>query len=618
MFCKKCGTVVPEGDRFCQQCGYKFDDQPVAATAADLSDESACVANESAQQAICDEPTVAVKDEQKTVYMPPVASPSEPPKKKKKGLVIGLIALATVAVAAIVVAVLFKTGVIGGNKEETTEIISHSKNADSSLTDIDENAEIALEIGDIKISDAQFDYYYYMSYQYFAQMESGYQQQGMSMGFPLDRAPDEVLSGQTDEAGNEIYYDKVIAEYAANIAFLQFSMYSEAKAAGYTLNAEEQEQIDEVIASLKTQAETNSYTLDDYIKEMYSEGLNEKGLRKLLEIELITTRYNEDLETKAYESVTAEQIKAEYDANMKLYNYADIRYYSITLPVVTKSATESDEEFNKRKSEAQKAEIDAANAVLSKINDAESFKAAALEHKNKEDARPSETDPTVEIKGLTYNAAKTVLSEEAAEWILDAARNTGDKNLFITEKAAYIVMVEAPAYAGNSVDVRHCLVKFDVKDSYSVPTDEQKKAAFDEATKIKEEWVKAGGTEEAFIEIVKKYNDDTASNEKGGLYESITKSSNYVENFKLWAVDPARKEGDCDIVETEFGYHIMYFVKNNGPDWNYTAGEKLQKEAYEKAYDELLGENGKYKLTKNDEIIDKCAKDFCDKIREKV
>ena len=485
---------------------------------------------------------------------------------------------------------------------------------------IDRKYQTALTVGDTKVSVAQFDYYYYMSYQYFAQMESSYQQQGMSMGFPLDKVPDEVSSGQKDEAGNEIYYDKAIAEYAANLAFQQFSLYNDAKAAGYTLNDEEQKQVDEVIASLKTQAEASNYSLNAYIRNLYSKGLNEKGLRELLEIELIATRYNEDLETKAHESVTAEQVEAEYKENTTTYNYVDIRYYSIALTAVTKTEKETDEEFNKRKEELQKKGIDEANAVFEKVTDAESLKTAALEHKNKdlkEGTKPTETDPTVENKGVTHNTLKTSLSEEAANWIFASERKAGEKKLFTTDKAAYIVLIESPTHAGNSVDVRHCLIKFDVEEN-AKPTEEQKKAALDEATKIKEEWIKNGGTEEAFIKIVKTYNEDTASNENGGLYENITNTSNFVEPFKLWAVDPARKTGDCDIVETEFGYHIMYFVKNNGPDWELTARKKLQEDAYTDAFQELMGENGKYKMIKNEKNIAKTSKDFCDRLRNKI
>lgn len=514
-----------------------------------------------------------------------------------------------IAIAKKAVAVLLIVAVVGGIG---WFIVDHFG--------INKKLATAVTVGEEKINVAQYEYYYSMAYQYFQQMESSYQQQGMSMGFPLDKSPDEVSTGQKDAAGNEMFYDQVIADYAANLAFQQLALYTEAKKAGYTINADEQKQIDEAIASINEQAEANGYSLNAFIRENYSRGLNEKGLRELLEMELVASRYNEDFETKAHESITKEQIDAEYKANPNTYNYVNIRYYSVTLPSVTIAASETEEEFAKRKEEVQKNAIAEAQAIFDKVTDAESLKAAALEHKNKdlkEGTKPAEGDITVVNKGVTHNTLKTSLSEEAANWIFAAERKAGEKKMFTTDKAAYIVIVEAPAFAGNSVDVRHCLIKFDVKENEK-PTDEQKKAAYEEAEKVRKEWVSAGGTEEAFIEIVKKYNEDTASTANGGLYEDVRHNSNYMESFKFWAVDAARKEGDCEIVETDYGYHIMYFVKNNGPDWELTAREKLQQEAYSDAFEALLGENGSYKMEKNDKNIAKASKSFCKKLKNRL
>lgn len=478
----------------------------------------------------------------------------------------------------------------------------------------------ALTVGDTSVSVAEYNYYYSMAYQYYAQMESSYQQQGVSMGFPLDKAPDEVSTNQKDEDGNAIYYDDVIADYAANLAFQQTALYNDAVAAGYKLTAEEQKQIDEAIDSVRENAQKNSYSLNAFIRASYSKGLNEKGLRKLLEVELIASRYNTDVETKAFETVTDEQVTKEYKENSKNYNYADVRYYSITLSTVTKAAAETDEEFAKRKAEAQKPQIDAANAMIEKITDAETFKAAALEHKNsdlKEGTKPTEVDPTVENKGVTFSTLKTSINEEAANWIFDASRKIGDKKVFVSDKAAFVVLVNNPAYEGVSADVRHCLIKFDVEEGKTA-TDEIKMAASKKANEVKNEWIKAGATEDAFKEIVKKYNEDTASTENGGLYEDIRPNSNYVTSFKNWAIDPARKTGDCEIVETEYGYHIMYYVKNNGADWKLTVRESLQDEAYGNAFEAIVGEEGKYTMVKNDKNIDKSAKDFCDKVRNSL
>ncbi len=517
MICKKCGAEIADGLNVCDICGYEAEEATV--DLAGVSEEPTVVMNAPVETAGTDDPTVAViqeenrfEEEEPTVsdpqvakeetetednsatadYMPVDGGVSEdtdslPAQKKNKGLVIGIVVLAVIAVAAIVMCVLFATGVIDLKNKDTDTTNPTTQQVTEEKPDYD--FQTAVQVGDMKVTNAQFDYYYSMSYQYFQQMEMQYQQYGMSLGFPIDKSPDKVSTGQKDENGNDLYYDKVIADYASNLIHQQFALYAEAKAAGYTLNAEEKQQIDDAFANLKEQAEEENLSVNGFIWEYYSAGLDEKSLRDLLEVELIASRYYQDLEAKASESITDAQIEAEYNANPEAY----------------------------------------------------------------------------------------------------------------------------ASYTGNSTDVRHCLITFSTD-----ATDEEKKTAYDKAEKIRNEFIGSGATEEAFIEIVKKYNEDTASTATGGLYEGVTAKSNFVTNFKNWAIDPARKAGDCEIVETEYGYHIMYFVKNNGPEWKTVIRGNLQKEATEKNFDTLIGENGKYKIVKNEAVIEKSTADFCKKLNEQL
>lgn len=354
-----------------------------------------------------------------------------------------------------------------------------------------QDGKVAATVGSYKVTDVMFEYFYAMNYEYCVQTELAYNQQGMSVGFPLDKSPDEVLSKIKDENGKEMYFDDVLKDYALNTAHQQLALYAEAEALGYTLNADEKKQLEEAVGSVKKLAEAEGVSLDAYLKSNYSEQLNEAGLRELFEIELLATRYSVELQTKAYDSVTEGMVEAEYNAN----------------------------------------------------------------------------------------------------------------------KADYL------SYEGDSTDVRHCLVMFE---DTSATDEEKKKAAYAKAEKAMKEWRAAGATEEAFIKIVEKYNEDTASTPDGGLYSGITASSNYVDNFKNWAVDPARKTGDCEIVETEYGYHLMYFVKNNGPEWKTVVREALQEKAYEEAFTAATSTDGKYKLVKNDDVINELSDNFCKKLKEKL
>lgn len=522
------------------------------------------------------------------------------------------------------------------------------------------NWKTAMTVGEEKISVAQFNYYYKMAYNYYAQMESTYAQQGYSLGFDTSKAPDEVASGQKDENGADLYWDDIIREYAISSISSNFAFYQEAVKNGYKLTPEEVKEIDEAFASMEETAKTSGMSLNAYIRDNISRGLSKKGLRELVEIETLASRYEEDLRNAAFEKVTDEEITAEYEENAIDYNYTDVSYYQIST-TLTKETGETDEAFNERK-EANKAEILAdAEAIAAAATDIDAFGAAALEYKERkaaEAAAESETEenaeadaeasedtaadaeaetdadaeaaveaepeyPTIEKNGLMYATAKTAFSEDAADWAFAAERQAGEVKVFEGTNAVYIIFLVAPSYEGNNVNVRHLLIKFNAANSQN-PTEDEKKNANEklntiitEAGYTKDENGFITMTEEQFIELAKNNSEDTTAS-NGGLIENVTNGSNYVENFKNWSMDKSRQAGDCQIIETEYGYHLMYFVEVTGPDWKEAIREELQNEKYEEDAEKVVGESGPYKTVNNDKNIDKAVATFCDETRKLI
>ena len=91
-------------------------------------------------------------------------------------------------------------------------------------------------------------------------------------------------------------------------------------------------------------------------------------------------------------------------------------------------------------------------------------------------------------------------------------------------------------------------------------TEDEWAACLTKAEAILQEWKDGEATEESFAALVPTYTEDGGSSTTGGLYSDINPTSAYVENFLNWSVDMSRQPGDTDIVQTEYGYHIMYFV----------------------------------------------------------
>ena len=76
------------------------------------------------------------------------------------------------------------------------------------------------------------------------------------------------------------------------------------------------------------------------------------------------------------------------------------------------------------------------------------------------------------------------------------------------------------------------------------------------------------------------------------------------------------KVGDTGIVESEYGYHIMYY---SGSDYAWKSAIRSAKasEDFEKQLDELEGSD-EYKLNKKDKNIDKAVKDFLKTFKQRL
>lgn len=139
--------------------------------------------------------------------------------------------------------------------------------------------------------------------------------------------------------------------------------------------------------------------------------------------------------------------------------------------------------------------------------------------------------------------------------------------------------------------VRHLLVKFDTdsKGNLKEGADEAAKA---EAEKLLAEFKAGEMTEKKFTELLTKHSDDVNSSTKkpnnDGLYSDITPASGYSTEFWQWAC-AEHKEGDVEIIRTEHGYHIMYYVSCDELNYRDTLIHlDMVNEAYEEWEESML------------------------------
>ncbi len=149
------------------------------------------------------------------------------------------------------------------------------------------------------------------------------------------------------------------------------------------------------------------------------------------------------------------------------------------------------------------------------------------------------------------------------------------------------------AYEGTIVaDVRHILISFpeDVISGNKLElTDSEKEPYLKKAQDVLDLY-KKNPTEDNFIQLVTEYSGDTASVADGGLFTSVKSDGEYVEEFEKWSVDPTRQVGDTGIIETGYGYHIMYFVKSHGDGKEYHITRAVAADKYYEAFTKAIKE----------------------------
>lgn len=124
----------------------------------------------------------------------------------------------------------------------------------------------------------------------------------------------------------------------------------------------------------------------------------------------------------------------------------------------------------------------------------------------------------------------------------------------------------------SMVNVRHILISPEAveiaegEEGYEEAVETAKKAAKAKAEEIYDEWKKGDQDESSFAALATEHTADTASSASGGLYENVYPGQ-MIADFNDWCFDADRAAGDTAIVETDYGYHIMYFVGETGESY---------------------------------------------------
>lgn len=409
----------------------------------------------------------------------------------------------------------------------------------------------AATIGSQSIKAAELNFYYH----------SIANQYGIS---PTTTEGQETLKGPSNIDGFNTLADYIkdsAAKELQNIVMLS----EKAKAENLVLTDASKKQLEDYFASAQTQADTQTVSVDSLFAESFGAGMTKELMRPILERILLANQFSDKV-VKGF-TFSDDQLKAEYDANKDTYDAANYRVFLIKSVYATDATDEV-------KATAKATAKTSADKMLAEVRDAATFKKAAVTYAADADKSSYE----IGDKTLSKNVFKAdVTSTDAATWLFDAARKAGDKIVVEATDGYEVYLFESRARADfNHVSARHILIDSSrVNDPAS-----DVKAAREKAESYLAEYKAGAQTAEAFGALAEKYSTDTGSSTNGGLYESIAPGS-MVEEFNDWIMDPARKPGDTGIVQTDYGFHVMYFEKIDGKAWEISARSKLQTDAYD-------------------------------------
>ena len=425
-----------------------------------------------------------------------------------------------------------------------------------------ERETIAVTIGDHEISAAEFNCFFIDAVSNFYNNYGSY---ASLFGLDVTKALNDQFY---DEENKVTWADEFVNSAKENVKAV-YGIVDEAKANGFTLSDEEKASIDTQISNLSTYATLYGYSdAEGYMRAMYGNGANEEVLRNYYEACYTAQAYQNSVsESLEYTEADLEAKDAENPAAFSTFSYNS--YYLAAnkfLQGGTKGEDDTVTYSDEEKAAAVEAAKAAAESLTENVNNVEQFDLAiaALDvNAEVENAASTASNNT------TYDYVNSVIQS----WVTDSKREEGDMKVIAStttdedgnETINGYYVVYFTARTDNEVllqNVRHILAKFEGgktdENGTTTSSDEEKAAAKETTEQILADWKAGEATEESFAALANEKSDD-GDGTTGGLYENVYPGQ-MVTNFNDWLFDESRVAGDTDVVETEYGYHVMYYV----------------------------------------------------------
>lgn len=394
----------------------------------------------------------------------------------------------------------------------------------------------------------------------------------------------------------ETWYD-YFADSAKNQLEEILILCEAAKEEGITLTEGDEKFIETSMEALSANAEGEDVTVEEYIDGKYGAIVNEEDIRKCVELTQLASRYQQKYASTL--SYNDSEIDSYFADNKASFLFADYIYFLIETGD-TEGKTDAEIKNMKAAAKRKAQEIAKTKSRTDFIDALEDYAAILLK-----EATPDATSDEIKEQAetvvsdyATVTDAPYDVSTKNGEWLFDEKRKEGDTAVIEDEEGNgyYVFYLTTPAEKDMSQtkNVRHILLGSEQYDS----SDDCK----DAANKLLLEWRNGKKNEESFATLAELHTTDSGSVTNGGLYENVLEGQ-MVSEFNDWLFNSKRQYADTDVIASDYGYHVMFYVGDGLTAWKADVASELKTNDYSKHLDELKEKYSSKTKEKNLELI---------------
>lgn len=385
---------------------------------------------------------------------------------------------------------------------------------------------------------------------------------GSSVSYYLD--PDVPLKNQNYGKG-ETWFDYFLKAAKDNILEM-LTLAEGAKAAGVELSDDELEAI--------------SIYMSNQYEENFGRGVNADDVEKCIKLMALAYKYKRIMNDSA--EATEEEIETYYKENEK--SYLLFSYLAYSFP------------YKENDAYTQEVAEEMANKLAANTT-VEDYKGWVTAYIEVNDDIVDESDPEKALKNALFENKTYKEDDELCEWAFGDDITVGSTLIYNDESEDKIIvyMITAVPERDETVtkNAMHILLS---KSTFGTLENASQKAS-----EILSDWEIHDRTQEGFSLLALAYSEDIGSSMSGGAYYNIL-YGDMVTEFNDWCFDKTRQAGDTGIIESEYGYHIMYFIGDGLKTYQAQISKVLTGDAYDEAYEAL---KDTYTITVDEDILAK-------------